>query len=348
MLQVWEGITQLVQKPHTIPSSCTSALLRVRGLTASYDVGGQQWVTALQQVDLDIAPGEIVGILGESGSGKSTLALSMLGLLPTRASVKGSILFEDEDLLRAPESRWEEIRGAKIAMIFQEPGLALSPVMRVGNQIAEVIRAHRHWSKKQRKQEVETILREMGFSDVDRVYRAYPHQLSGGELHRVAIAQALVCRPDLVIADEPTRSLDVTVQAEVQNALRDLNRKLGSALILITHNPVLLAGFADRVLVMYAGRIVEEGPVAWLYRQPLHPYTKGLLQLAPKPLPQSGFIRQERLPAIPGNLTSSDHWGPGCAFEPRCFARTATCRAEAPLEIEAEPGHHVSCFNYGK
>jgi len=312
-----------------------------------YDTRGLQPVPALRQVDLDIAPGEIVGILGESGSGKSTLALSILGLLPAKTSVEGSIFFEDEDLLQAAESGWAAIRGAKIAMIFQEPGLALSPVMRVGSQIAEVIRVHRRWNKKQRKQEVNTILRKTGLSDVDRIYRAYPHQLSGGELHRVAIAQALVCRPDLVIADEPTRSLDVTVQAEVQNALRDINRELGSALIFITHNPALLAGFADRVLVMYAGRIVEEGPVARVYRQPLHPYTKGLLQLVPRLLPDSGFIRKERLPAIPGYLTSLDYRVRGCTFEPRCFARTATCLVESPEQIEAEPGHRVSCFNYG-
>ncbi len=332
--------------PYAMPSSCASALLRIRGLTVSYGGGGQHSVPALRQVDMDIAPGEIVGILGESGSGKSTLALSILGLLPAKATVGGSIFFADEDLLRVAESRWAALRGAKLAMIYQEPGLSLNPVMRVGDQIAEVIRAHRRGKRKQRKQEVDTMFRETGLSDVDRIYRAYPPQLSGGELHRVVIAQALVCKPDLVIADEPTRSLDVTVQAEVQNILRDLNRKFSSALIFITHNPALLAGFADRVLVMYAGRIVEEGPVARVYRQPLHPYTKGLLQLVPGALQHSGLIRQERLPAIPGNLTGSD-WAGGCAFEPRCFARTADCQVESPREVEPEPGRHVSCFNYG-
>jgi len=249
-------------------------------------------------------------------------------------------------LLRVDESGWAAIRGAKIAMIFQEPGLSLSPVMRVGDQIAEVIRAHRRCEKKQRAQEVETVLKEAGLSDVGRIYRAYPHQLSGGELHRVAIAQALVCRPALVIADEPTRSLDVTLQAEVQNALRDVQRKFGSALIFITHNPALLAGFADRVLVMYAGRIVEEGPVAQVYRQPLHPYTKGLLELVPRPVQSSGFVRRERLPAIPGSLTGRDQRARGCAFEPRCFARTAVCQVESPEQIEPALGRRVSCFNH--
>ena len=317
----------------------------------TYDARSQQPVPALRKVDLDIAPGEVVGILGESGSGKSTLALSILGLLPESAHIEGSFFLEGEDLSDAAESRWAAIRGAKVAMIFQEPGLSLSPVMRAGDQISEVIRAHRGGSSKQRKQEVEAALKDAGISDVDRIYRAYPHQLSGGELHRVAIAQALVCRPALLIADEPTRSLDVTLQAEIQNALRDINRKYGVALIFITHNPALLPGFADRVVVMYAGRIVEAGTVAQVYRRPFHPYTKGLLQLVFKPAQHpgliSGFGRRQRLPAIPGSLSEFDQLSRGCAFEPRCSARTANCQIESPEEIVPEPDRRVSCFNYG-
>jgi oligopeptide/dipeptide ABC transporter ATP-binding protein len=337
----------LVSTPRAMPSTYASPLLRVRGLTVSYGGPGQQPVPALRQVDLDIAPGEIVGILGESGSGKSTLALSMLGLMPASVHVEGSIFLEDEDLSKAVESRWAAIRGAKIAMIFQEPGLSLSPVMRAGDQIGEVVRAHRSMGKKRRMQEVEAALKDAGLPDVDRIYRAYPHQLSGGELHRVAIAQALVCRPALVIADEPTRSLDVTLQAGIQNALRDINRKYGSALIFITHNPALLTGFADRVLVMYAGRIVETGPVALVYRRPLHPYTRGLLQLVPARLELVGLTRGERLPTIPGSLSDLDYQAQGCAFEPRCSARTAECRLESPEEIAPELERRVSCFNHG-
>ncbi|MGB6476466.1 MAG: ABC transporter ATP-binding protein [Candidatus Sulfotelmatobacter sp.] len=337
--------------PHFVPSTCASALLRVRGLTVSYEAGRQQSVPALRQVDLDVAPEEIVGILGESGSGKSTLALSILGLLPESAHVEGSIFLEGEDLSNLAESRWAEVRGARIAMIFQEPGLSLSPVMRAGDQIGEVIRAHRSVGSKQRKQEVEAALKDAGISNVDRTYRAYPHQLSGGELHRVAIAQALVCQPALVIADEPTRSLDVTLQSEIQNALRDINRKYGSSLIFITHNPALLTGFADRVLVMYAGRIVETGPVGQVCRRPLHPYTKGLLQLVPKPVQYSGlaagFAQRERLPVIPGSPNGFDQLVRGCAFEPRCSARTENCRIESPEEIAPEIDRRVSCFNYG-
>jgi peptide/nickel transport system ATP-binding protein len=340
-----------VSTPHSMPSTCASALLRVRGLAVSYNARSEQPVPALRQVDFAIAPGEIVGILGESGSGKSTLALSILGLLPESARVEGSIFLDGEDFSSATESRWAEVRGVKVAMIFQEPGLSLSPVMRAGDQIGEVLRAHDSGGTKQRKLEVEAALKDAGISDVDRIYRAYPHQLSGGELHRVAIAQALACRPALVIADEPTRSLDVTLQVEIRNALRDINRTYGSTLIFITHNPALLTGFADRVMVMYAGRIVEAGPVGQVYRRPLHPYTKGLLQLIPEPVQHSGlissFTRRERLPAIPGSLTAFDQLGRGCAFEPRCSARTADCQIESPDEVAPEPDRRVSCFNHG-
>jgi len=332
--------------PSDIAPFDPSPLLRVRGLAVRYS-GERQSAPALHQIDFDVAPGEVVGILGESGSGKSTLALSILGLLPANAGVEGSIVFQNEDLLRIDESRWKTIRGAKIAMIFQEPGLCLSPVMRVGDQIAEVLRAHRPAGRKLRQLECEGILREVRLSDVDRIYKAYPHQLSGGELHRVAIAQALSCHPDLVIIDEAARSLDATVQAEVLNVLRGIKQKFGSALIFITHNPALLAGFADRVIAMYAGRIVEDGPVRSVFRQPLHPYTKGLLQLVPRDWQHAGSNPQRLLPVIPGSLTDLDRSTGGCVFEPRCCARTAICRGESPHEVMPEPGHRVSCFNHG-
>jgi oligopeptide/dipeptide ABC transporter ATP-binding protein len=328
-------------------SSCASPLLCVRKLTVKYAVAVKACHPALQEVDFDIAPGEIVGVLGESGSGKSTLALSVLGLLPASAAVAGSILFDNNDLSRLNESGWRDIRGVRIAMVFQDPGLSLSPVMRVGDQIAEVLRAHRQRGRRARRQQVEAILKDVGLAQVDRIYKAYPHQLSGGELHRVAIAQAMACRPELVIADEPTRSLDATRQAEILDLLRETNRRFGCALIFITHNPGLLAGFADRVIVMYAGRIVEQGPVLQVFRRPLHPYTKGLLQLVPASLQNPRRLRGQGLPALPGSLSDADYLSPGCIFASRCPARTEVCQSESPAELTLEEDRRVSCFNYG-
>lgn len=326
--------------PSEINPLANGKLLRVRGLSVSYGP-----IVALHGVDFDVAGGEIVGILGESGSGKSTLALSLLGLLPPNAGVQGSISFRDgegndEELLSFSERQWRKVRGVRISMIFQEPGLALSPVMRVGDQVAEVLRAHGQCGPC--KSAVAALLKRVCLQDADRIYRAYPHQLSGGQLHRVAIAQALACNPKLVIADESTRSLDATVEAEILKVLREVTREAGSSLLLITHNPALLAGFADRVMVMYAGRIVEEGPIRQVYRRPLHPYTKALLQLA-SPSAQ----RLERLAAIPGSLADSMRVMRGCVFEPRCAARSTVCLEETPIVDEPEESHRVSCFNHG-
>jgi oligopeptide/dipeptide ABC transporter ATP-binding protein len=324
-----------------------SALLRVRGLSVSYAARSHAPGLALRQLDLDISAGEVVGILGESGSGKSTLALSVLGLLPAEARVVGSILFRHEELLGLPEAQLRRIRGANISLIHQEPGLALSPVIRVGEQIAEVIGAHRGLKRKKRKQEAEAILQEVHLADTARIFAAYPHQLSGGELHRVAIAQALACRPDLVIADEPTRSLDVTLQAEILGVLRSLKQKFGTALIFITHNPALLAGFANRVVVMYAGRAVEEGGWSRVFSRPLHPYTKGLLDLVARSPRRDGSAAGIPLPAIPGGPPDLKALSQGCAFEPRCSRRTRICQSEDPEELTPEPSHRVSCFHHG-
>lgn len=264
-------------------------LIQVRGLTVHYS-GCQQ--AALLGVNLDVGRGEIVGVLGESGSGKSTLALSILGLLPGGAKIEGSILFSEpsqnkqnltlsQDLPPFNEREWRAIRGARISMIFQEPGLSLNPVMRVGDQIAEVLRAHPQIDGVPLKQQVEDILRRVQLADANRIYNAYPHQLSGGQLHRIAIAQALVCKPDLLLADEPTRALDVTLQAELLTLLREINREAGCALLFITHDPRLLTDFADRVIVMHGGLIVEEGAAQQILLEPHHFYTKSLLRFLP-------------------------------------------------------------------
>jgi ABC-type glutathione transport system ATPase component len=257
-------------------------LLVISGLRVCY--GAQEQSPALGGVSLEIAAGEILGVLGESGCGKSTLALSILGVLPAAASIAGSIKFRGEELVGLPEPKLRAIRGAKISLIHQEPGLCLSPVMRVGNQICEIIRAHRSLPREQLRPEATVALAEAGLPDPERVYHSYPHQLSGGELNRVVIAQALSCRPDLLIADEPTRSLDAAVQAEVLDLFRELNRKLNTAILFITHNPALLARLASRVLVMHYGQVVEEGPLAHVFGQPQHGYTRRLLQLVPQSL----------------------------------------------------------------
>ncbi len=334
----------------SIPSPASSfagphGLLRVSGLSVSYASQGHSSARALRQLDLEIGTGEVVGILGESGCGKSTLALSILGLLPADTQVEGSILFGDEDLLRLSQKQLRAIRGGKISLIHQEPGLALSPVMRVGDQIAEVIAAHRNLSRKACKQEAESILREVQLP-LERMYASYPHQLSGGELHRVAIAQALACRPDLVIADEPTRSLDVMVQAEIIALLRNLKQKFGTALIFITHNPALLVGFADRLIVMYAGRVVEQGSLSGVFRRPLHPYTRSLLDLMPGSLRRGDAFGRKRLPTPPGGPPDLTTQVRGCAFEPRCSRRTEICQSEFPEELMPAAGHRVSCFHH--
>jgi peptide/nickel transport system ATP-binding protein len=222
----------------------------------------------------------------------------------------------------------------------------LSPVMRVGAQIGEVIGAHKQGNRKQRKQEVKALLQDARLSDVDRIYDAYPHQLSGGQLHRIVIAQALACGPKLVIADEPTRALDATVQSELLHLLKQINRERKTSFIFITHNPALLAGFADRILVMYAGHIIEQGRTAQIFRDPLHPYTKALLQSAPQRM--TGRLTPTRhLPVIAGSPPNMSHAMEGCSFAPRCSERMEVCRSQYPQEFMPAEARRVSCFMYG-
>ena len=271
-------------------------LVRATEVSVTYAAETPQPIAALRQVSFAMAWGEIVGVLGESGCGKSTLALSLLGLLPKNARTDGSIVCGEQDLFVLKESQLRKIRGARISLIHQEPGLSLSPVMRVGTQIAEVIHAHRRCNWQACKAQAKVILRRVRLLDVERIFESYPHQLSGGEVHRVAIAQALCCGPDLVVADEATRSLDVTLQAELLDLFRELNRTSGTALMFITHNPALLAGFAHRVIVMHEGRIVEEGGCSDVFRLPSHPYTQALLRMTRNsgPAPKSLTARAGR------------------------------------------------------
>ncbi|MFL6353812.1 MAG: ABC transporter ATP-binding protein [Bryobacteraceae bacterium] len=320
------------------------ALLQVRNLSIHL---GSTSAAIVDRVNFDIGPGEAVGLLGESGCGKTTLGLALIRLLPTAVRIAaGSIRFRGREMLLQGERELQKIRGAEVSIIFQNPDMALNPVMRVGEQIAEVIRAHTNWNRRRRREEAESLLRQVQLSDA-HIYSAYPHQLSGGECQRIVIAQALACKPYFLIADEPTSALDNTTQAEVLVLLQELKERLGLALFFITHNPLLLAGIADRVLIMYAGRIVEEGTLAQVSSQPHHPYTEALLRSIP-PLPgRYAHAQKSRLPSITGTPPDFAHLGKGCPFEPRCAERIKACGMREPEEVKTEDGARVRCLKYG-
>lgn len=255
------------------------SVLQVRNLTIEYSSDGAEPHRAVDGVSFDVAPGEIVGLMGESGCGKSSIVLGLLGLLSRqKAQVSGSVLLCGKELLGIRESELERVRGSKISLVFQEPAMALNPVMRVGGQIAEVIHAHRRWGWRRCRAEAETMVARVGLSPVDRIYSAYPHQLSGGQRQRIVLAQALCCEPAVLVADEPTASLDARSQADFLCLLRGLKNESQISILLISHSPELQASLADRVLVMKDGRIVEEGTVEKLYENPTHEYTRAMLR----------------------------------------------------------------------
>lgn len=259
----------------------TEPLVKVRDLAVEYFGRNGSRERALEGVSFDIDRGEAVGLLGESGCGKTTLALSLMRLLPNRARIaRGSIRIRGQEILCVDRRYMRKMRGAEVSMIFQEPETALNPVMRVGEQVAEVLRAHTRWNHRARRKEAESILDQVRISRAG-VYSAYPHELSGGERQRVVIAQALVCKPAFLIADEPTSALDNTIQAEVVSVLKQVRERLQTALLFITHNPLLLES-ADRVLIMHAGRVIEQGRVGQILREPRHSYTQRLLRSIPR------------------------------------------------------------------
>jgi len=324
-------------------------LLQVRDLSVVYRPGRGSALAAVRGASFELRAGEVAGLLGESGSGKTTLALTLLQLLPRSAQVvAGSVRFRGRELLTLPEDGWQSVRGAEIGMIFQEPALALNPVLRVGEQVADVLAAHRSWPRRGCRQEAEAMLREVGFEEPQRIYGAYPHQLSGGERQRIVIAQALACRPALVVADEPTSSLDTTTQAEILALLRRLVRDFGTALLLISHDPAILGEMAQRILVMYGGRVVEDGGADEVYRSPLHPYTQGLLRSRPSAVAPAGATREKKLPCIPGSPPDPAELPPGCAFEPRCSDRMEICTTREPGAVQPDGAARcVRCFKYG-
>jgi oligopeptide/dipeptide ABC transporter ATP-binding protein len=317
------------------------ALLKVENLTTVFGDPGQR-VVAVDDVSFEIQRGDTLGLVGESGSGKSVTAFSIMRLLqyPGRVT-SGRVYFQGRDLLALPEHEMRKVRGAGIGLIFQEPMAALNPVMRVGAQIAEALIVHRLASRKAARARAIELLRSVHIVDPERRVDDYPHQLSGGMRQRVMIAIALACQPALIIADEPTTALDVTVQSQILDLLRDLKETSDISLLLITHDLGLIAETADRVAVMYAGRLVEQGPVRSVLRHPLHPYTQALLAS----IPGEGTAR--RLQAIDGTVPHLGDLPPGCSFAPRCSRRMDVCSTAMPAVVDVEPGHAARCYLHG-
>jgi len=320
----------------------SGVLLSVEGLTTVFDVPGRP-VVAADRVSFEIRKGETLGLVGESGSGKSVTAFSILRLLePPGRIAGGRIVFQGRDLLTLADEEMRQVRGAGIGLIFQEPMAALNPVMRIGNQIGEALRVHGLATRREARERAIGLLRAVRITDPEKRVDDYPHQLSGGMRQRVMIAVALACRPPLVIADEPTTALDVTVQAQILELLRDMKKEFDLSLLLITHDLGVIAETADRVAVMYAGRIVEEGPVRSIFRNPLHPYTQGLLASIP------GEGTGRRLRAIEGMVPNLAALPPGCTFAPRCPHRMDVCTGDVPALVEIEPEHLGRCYLHSR
>ena len=327
------------------PSDPRMPLLSIRGLKIHFRTP-QGTGVAVDGVSLDVAAGEVVGLVGESGCGKSVLALSILRLLPVPPALfaGGEIRFEGRDLLRADPRDILALRGNRISMIFQEPMTALNPVFTIGDQLAEVYRVHRGQSRSQALASAARMLGRVGVPAPERRVREYPFQLSGGMRQRVMIAIALACRPALLLADEPTTALDVSIQAQILDLMLSLNAELHTAILLITHDLAVVAEVTRRVAVMYTGRLVEEAPTAALFETPLHPYTRGLLASIPR---ADASFQTESLNEIPGVVPSAFALPPGCHFAPRCPRATEICRREVPRLEELLPGHRVACWRPG-
>jgi len=323
-----------------------NAILEVRDLRTQFDTLDGV-VRAVDGVSFDLAPGETLGIVGESGCGKSVTALSILRLIPpeTGRIASGSIRFEGEELTTLSEEAMKRLRGHRISMIFQEPMTSLNPVLTVGTQIAENVVRHRGVSKRAARERAREMLELVRIGDAKRRLDEYPHQLSGGMRQRVMIAMALSCDPQVLIADEPTTALDVTIQAQILDLMLDLKEKTGTAIVLITHDLGVVAETTQRVVVMYAGRKVEEAPVEALFDNPLHPYTRGLMRAIPRlDVDADEAGRRPRLQEIPGMVPILTRAIVGCAFAARCPLATERCRAEPPPVVDVGGGHTVACW----
>ena len=309
-------------------------LLDVRGLTVSFRARPVDVVTGLS---FSIEPGAVFGLAGESGCGKTLTALSVMGILPPEFKASGEILFRGEDLLGLEETRLRRIRGKEIGMVFQEPMTSLNPVMTAGSQIREVITEHLGLSKKEAEEKVIGLLRAVGIPSPELRGRDYPHQLSGGMRQRVMIAMTIACGPSLLIADEPTTALDVTIEAQILTLLRELRERTGMAMLLITHDLGIIRENADHAAVMYAGRLVETSPVGEIFKRPRHPYTMGLLESLPRK-------RGVALKPIEGAVPEPGRLPPGCKFSDRCRYMKPACRAQEPALREITAGHRARCI----
>lgn len=315
-----------------------SAILEVKNLKTKFktDYGT---VSVVDGVDFSIKPGETLGVVGESGCGKSVTSLSVMRLLPSNASNEGSITFQGKELISLPEKQMQQVRGNDIAMIFQEPMTSLNPLHTVGRQIEEAVILHMNISKQDAKERAIKMLNAVGMPRAQEIYGEYPHQLSGGMRQRVMIAMAMACDPKLIIADEPTTALDVTIQAQILDLMRDLKDKTGTSIMLITHDLGVVAEMCDRVIVMYAGQVVEETDVETLFENPKHPYTMGLIDSIP-----SFEDEKEYLNTIPGSVPLPYEMPKGCRFAPRCSWAKEICHQQAPELMEIESQHKCRCW----
>jgi oligopeptide transport system ATP-binding protein len=315
-------------------------VLEVRNLRAAFSAGGRL-TKAVDGISYSMRAGETVAIVGESGSGKSAHARAIMGLLPGSGRVTGGeVLFQGRDIVGLPASQMRHVRGGGIGMVFQEPMNSLNPVISVGPQIAETIRAHAKVSKGEAKERALGLMRKVRLRDPERHYDEYPHQLSGGMCQRVMLAIAIAAEPALLIADEPTTALDVTVQAQILDLIAELSRDLNMATVLITHDLGVVARYADRVLVMYAGKLVEEAEAHALFKQPAHPYTADLL----RSLPRMQSAQKLRLEPIRGNPPNVQDLPPGCSYAPRCSQAQDVCRSEEPPLMEIAPARRSACW----
>jgi oligopeptide/dipeptide ABC transporter ATP-binding protein len=318
-------------------------LLEIRNLSVEFPAAAKS-VTAVRNLGFRMSRGEVLGLVGESGSGKSVTSLAIMRLLPPQAMISGDIHFAANggaplNLLRLSPEQIRELRGSGISMIFQEPMTALNPVMRVGDQVAEAVRAHEHISKKEAWDRAVEALREVAIPDPEQRANNYPHQLSGGMRQRVMIAMAIVNRPQLLIADEPTTALDVTIQAQILDLLASLREKFGLTMLFISHDLAVISKIADRVAVMYAGSLVELGPRKQIFSAPAHPYTRGLLDA----VPTLKTDRRQPLQTIEGTVPSLQAVPAGCPFEPRCDLRIPQCARALPPLVQVSSGHWARC-----